>query len=52
MDNIYKIEKFIVRLRELYLLYLRQCLSDNILTDQELDDLNQLKNLLILRLRS
>ncbi len=48
----YKVDlrkKFIVALKELYIQYLRQCLSDNILTDQELYDLNQLKNLLILK---
>jgi hypothetical protein len=48
----YKVDlrlKFLDRLKELYERYLKKCFADNVLTDEELEDLNLLKHLLLLK---
>lgn len=42
-------DKFLDRLKELYKRYLQKCFEDNVLTDEELEELNQLKHILILQ---
>ena len=42
-------DKFSDRLKELYSRYLKKCFEDNVLTDEELEELNQLKHILILQ---
>lgn len=48
----YKVDlhrEFLPRLNELYLRYLKKCFGDNELTDEEVNDLNHLRNVLLLR---
>ena len=42
-------EKFLENLKELYERYLKKCLEDNMLTDEEVDDLTHLRQILALQ---